>query len=225
MEKPKNRGNRPPPRPDQQDGSFRKKKRPKDRSRGKPGSRQGSGGPVQPELQGRSKSGAPQTSGVPAAPGAAFSPKQRNHPPQKGQRHPNADFNGDRQDRHEKARKPHKEKNNGLRDRSPRNRSELALESRLKFQEALEAEEKTFKHAAKRYAVLLYDNLAQAHQNIEHITEQSLRVDQLNVVIRAESDMDDPILSGIPKVKVFAGAAWTTIHERRMEDGWYNQPQ
>jgi hypothetical protein len=45
-------------------------------------------------------------------------------------------------------------------------------------------------------------------------------------VIRAEGNMDDPKLLGIDnKVKVFAGAAWTTIHERRQEEGWYNIPQ
>lgn len=34
--------------------------------------------------------------------------------------------------------------------------------------------------------------------------------------------MDDTDLLGIhTKVKVYAGEAWTLIHERRKEDGWY----
>jgi hypothetical protein len=28
-----------------------------------------------------------------------------------------------------------------------------------------------------------------------------------------------------PKVKVFAGNAWTIIHERRKADGWYDEPR
>jgi hypothetical protein len=50
-------------------------------------------------------------------------------------------------------------------------------------------------------------------------------VEQLNVVIRAEANMDDPVLLMIPKVKVFAGTAWALIHDRRIADGWYDVPR
>lgn len=75
----------------------------------------------------------------------------------------------------------------------------------------------------KRYAVVFYDTVMQARQDKEALTVKAKDVDQLNIVIRAESDMEDPELT--PIGKVFAGAAWTLIHERRVADGWYDKPQ
>lgn len=74
----------------------------------------------------------------------------------------------------------------------------------------------------KRYGVVFYDSLFAAKADMDTLRHKATEVDQLNIVIRAESDMEDPELTKIGKV--FAGAAWTLIHERRVEEGWYNDP-
>ncbi len=74
--------------------------------------------------------------------------------------------------------------------------------------------------------MLIFKSFAQAKAEKDSIIEALTGCDQLNVVIRDEGNMDDPeILSIDKKVKIFAGAAWTLIHERRQADGWYDSPQ
>lgn len=76
----------------------------------------------------------------------------------------------------------------------------------------------------KSFRLMLFDTFKQAKQQGSEIQAACPGCDQLNVVIREEGDMDDQELLGLdPKVKVFAGAAWTLIHERRRDDGWYPQ--
>lgn len=72
----------------------------------------------------------------------------------------------------------------------------------------------------KKSGVVFFDSLAHAKNAIKEIQEKSVQVDELNIVIRAEASMDDPELCKFGKV--FAGAAWTLIHERRVADGYYN---
>lgn len=74
----------------------------------------------------------------------------------------------------------------------------------------------------KRYGVVFYDSLFAAKADLDTLRKKASDVDQLNIVIRAESDMDDQELTKIGKV--FAGPAWTLVHERRVEEGWYNNP-
>ena len=88
-----------------------------------------------------------------------------------------------------------------------------------------EKPEPPFVHVEKRYGVVIYDTIQAARADIPTLTEKIKDIDQLNVVIRAEGHMDDPELTTIPKVKVFAGTAWTLIHERRLQDGWYDSPR
>ena len=88
-----------------------------------------------------------------------------------------------------------------------------------------EKPEPPFVHVEKRYGVVIYDTIQAARADIPTLTEKTNDVDQLNVVIRAEGHMDDPELTTIPKVKLFAGTAWTLIHERRLQDGWYDSPR
>lgn len=78
------------------------------------------------------------------------------------------------------------------------------------------------KHAVLRYGVIFYDTFALAKADLETLAAKKAEFDQLNIVIRAEGDMDDPDLT--PYGKVFAGAAWALIHDRRVADGWYNDP-
>jgi hypothetical protein len=75
----------------------------------------------------------------------------------------------------------------------------------------------------KRFGVVFHDTFAAAKNDLENVKAQAAAVDQLNIVIAEEGNMDDPVLSALGKV--FAGAAWTLIHKRRVEDGWYNTMQ
>lgn len=62
-----------------------------------------------------------------------------------------------------------------------------------------------------------------ARNQQEEIAAKSKSVDQLNIIIKEDGDMDDPELTKFGKV--FAGDAWTLVHTRRVEDGWYDQLQ
>lgn len=76
----------------------------------------------------------------------------------------------------------------------------------------------------KNFAVLFYETFPEAKSHEADIAKACAEVAQLNLVIRAEGDMDDPQLLGIhPKVKIFAGAAWWLIHERRVAENWYDK--
>ncbi len=74
----------------------------------------------------------------------------------------------------------------------------------------------------RRYAVVFFDTLAQAKSDLPRLREVSSQCDQLNIVVRAEATMDDPDLTAAGKL--FCGAAWALIHDRRKEDGWYDSP-
>lgn len=76
------------------------------------------------------------------------------------------------------------------------------------------------KPVLRRYGVVFYDSIPAAKADLATLQSKAKEVDQLNIVIRAEADMDDAELNALGKV--FAGAAWTLIHERRVSDGWYN---
>lgn len=82
------------------------------------------------------------------------------------------------------------------------------------------------KQVSKVFKVAFYDTFNAAKAQKEEIQNLCASADQINVVIKAEGNMDDPDLLGIDeKVKIYAGEAWTNIHERRQEEGWYDQPQ
>jgi hypothetical protein len=74
----------------------------------------------------------------------------------------------------------------------------------------------------KKYQVLVYDTFAEAKSDVERLRSTAAGCDQLNIVVRQEGNMDDPELMAFGKV--FAGAAWALIHDRRIADGWYNAP-
>jgi hypothetical protein len=76
----------------------------------------------------------------------------------------------------------------------------------------------------KSYGIIFFESFQDAKKQKEAIQAAAVKFDQLNVVIKAEGDMDDQeILVISQKIKLFAGAAWTLIHERRMSDGWYSE--
>ena len=74
----------------------------------------------------------------------------------------------------------------------------------------------------KRYSIVFYDHHAQAREDTARLSELRDSCDQLNIVIKAEGTMEDPEL--LQFGKIYAGEAWTLIHKRRVEDGWYGEP-
>ena len=74
----------------------------------------------------------------------------------------------------------------------------------------------------RKYAVVFYENHGLAREDIAKLQELSADCDQLNIIIKAEGSMDDPELTAYGRV--YAGEAWSLIHRRRVDDGWYNEP-
>ena len=78
----------------------------------------------------------------------------------------------------------------------------------------------------RRYSLLIFDTLYEAAQAKERIEASCAECDRLNVVIREEGLRDLAEIETVnERVKVYQGAAWTLIHERRRDDGWYNEMQ
>ncbi len=78
----------------------------------------------------------------------------------------------------------------------------------------------------RKYKVIIFKSFAQLKAEKDSIVAELPGCDQLNVVVRDEGNMDDPeVLAIDPKIKLFAGAAWALIHDRRIKDGWYDSPQ
>lgn len=73
----------------------------------------------------------------------------------------------------------------------------------------------------RRYGIIFFETLAAAKNDVARLQDVARGYDQLNIVIRSESPMDDVELSSIGKL--FAGAAWALIHDRRVAEGWYNE--
>ncbi len=73
----------------------------------------------------------------------------------------------------------------------------------------------------RRYGIIFFETLAAAKNDLARLQDVARGYDQLNIVIRSESPMDDVELSSIGKL--FAGAAWALIHDRRVAEGWYNE--
>ncbi|MFW7381442.1 MAG: hypothetical protein ACOH5I_21715 [Oligoflexus sp.] len=107
-----------------------------------------------------------------------------------------------------------RDKNRDSRDRRPRRRR--------RHQTNKASRDEQPKQLPKRFGVVFYETHAQAKEDTAELLLKAKEVDQLNIVIRAEGSMDDPEL--IQYGKVYAGEAWTLIHHRRVEEGWYNEP-
>ena len=74
----------------------------------------------------------------------------------------------------------------------------------------------------KKYGVIFFDSFLAAKASVADITAAQSKVDQLNIVIKADGDMDDPDLTKYGRV--FAGDAWYLINERRVAENWYDDP-
>ncbi len=75
---------------------------------------------------------------------------------------------------------------------------------------------------SKIYKAVFYDTLNQAKADLEALRNLAQSCDQINIIVRAEASMDDAELNAVGKL--FCGAAWALIHERRKQDGWYEGP-
>ncbi len=67
--------------------------------------------------------------------------------------------------------------------------------------------------------VIFFDNFPAAKAAKSQLTSLAASCDQLNIVIKAEGPQYDEELSTIGKL--YVGEAWTLIHQRRQEEGWY----
>lgn len=73
-----------------------------------------------------------------------------------------------------------------------------------------------------RYGVRFFTTFQQARSSKNELAESAEGYDQLNVVIVEEGDMQDAELLGVhPHIRLFAGQAWHLIHQRRQQEGWY----
>lgn len=81
--------------------------------------------------------------------------------------------------------------------------------------------QKTAGNVKKKYGLVFFETPQSAKADLATLRDLASQCGQLNIVIRAEWLADDPELSSIGKV--FAGAAWALIHERRKQDGWYDE--
>ena len=71
----------------------------------------------------------------------------------------------------------------------------------------------------KKYGVVFFDTIQEARLQLPFVSEKAKSYDQLNIVIKAENSMDEADLNAVGKL--FCGAAWYLIHERRKTDGFY----
>ncbi|MBP9707999.1 MAG: hypothetical protein KBD78_10160 [Oligoflexales bacterium] len=75
------------------------------------------------------------------------------------------------------------------------------------------------KNLPRTIKVLFFKNLQEARQNLAQLVQEKSSCEQLNIVIKDEGPINDEELSRLGTV--YAGEAWTLIHQRRMEEGWY----
>jgi hypothetical protein len=104
--------------------------------------------------------------------------------------------------------------------------------NKLTFQSALQPKktltrgqiesESVKKPTLRTYNVIFFDTINQAKSDMSHLKSLASQCDQLNIIVRAEASMEDAELTAVGKL--FCGAAWALIHERRIADGWYNEP-
>lgn len=71
------------------------------------------------------------------------------------------------------------------------------------------------------YDVLFYKSIREAEAHQADIRAKAHLVDQMNVVLEAEDLIEE--YSFADAAELYCGAAWTLIHRRRVEDGWYSE--
>lgn len=167
---------------------------------------------------GRDRSGRRQSSrrNKPAQgrnPSGSSLPNQKQQPP-----------HGQSRGHHQGRSKPSSDRATNSHGQSGLTESPIRLNA--KMQSMLKGHDKAPGSAPTRtYKVVFYENVAGAKNDLARLKDLAQSCDQLNIVIRsdanAETTMEDPEL--VTFGKVFAGAAWALIHERRVSEGWYER--
>ena len=69
---------------------------------------------------------------------------------------------------------------------------------------------------------LFFDSFSEAKNSEDKILPLCEKYKQVSLVIKEEGDMDDKDLLGLhPAVKIYAGVAWTKVHEMRKDEDLY----
>ncbi len=74
----------------------------------------------------------------------------------------------------------------------------------------------------KKYGVIFYDSFNHAKNDFANLQDKKNNFDQINIVIKEDGNMEDADL--LKFGKVYSGAAWYLVHERRVQENWYNSP-
>ncbi len=75
----------------------------------------------------------------------------------------------------------------------------------------------------KKYALAIYDNVTSAKADLNSLQSKMKQCDRLNLVFRTEGEVDKGPFIDLGDVRIYSGSAWATVHERRVEDGWYEE--
>ena len=170
---------------------------------------------AQKDADGNQKSDGAKSSDQPAK----RQPQNNNRPNNRGPRPAGqGSGNSQRPARGGKKRRPNQGKSQQNRSNSKKSKSKA--EPKLEIGPPKTSVKIVEKTDEKKYGVVFYDNLQKAKYEIEDIQAKAREVDQLNIVIKAEGEMNDPDL--IQYGILYAGEAWHLIHTRRMDDGWYS---
>ena len=149
--------------------------------------------------------------------------RNRNHGRHDGGRHHgHGNHQGRQEHRTQEQRPGQSHTQNGAAAQAGKTSFQSAIQPRKTLNRPM-LEPSVLRHESnRRYHVIFFDTLAQAKSDLDSLKKMAGECDQLNIVVRAEASMDDPDLTSIGKL--FCGAAWALIHERRKADGWYDQP-
>jgi hypothetical protein len=111
-------------------------------------------------------------------------------------------------------------KNRGDKQKSPDNRPKLSTN-----QKSLDSSFEKKPKLPNRCFVKFYDSYQQAREDQATLLNMKAECDQLNIIIKEEAPVNEEALIEDPELtkygKVFAGAAWTMIHKRRVEESFY----
>lgn len=157
-------------------------------------------------------------------PGNAGGPQKQGSPSRHGGPH-----QGSSPTKQSREKKPQDRRKEASREKAPRAETVSAAPRDLRLgsphKDQITKNEPLFRHVPRRYGIAVYETFAAAKADKDQIAAKAQDFDQYNVVIKAEGNMDDPELLSLGPVKIFAGAAWALIHERRVQDGWYEAPR
>jgi hypothetical protein len=69
--------------------------------------------------------------------------------------------------------------------------------------------------------VVFFDTQDSARSQADALMEFARKCEQLNIIIKEECKTHDKELAKIGRI--YCGAVWWQIHERRVKEGWYSK--